>query len=190
MTTRFLASPMQLVGILAVATAIAVVGGNVRVTAAMEETKVGVCHVVGDGGAHLINISGNAEPAHRAHGDARPGELVPNDTSLQFDAECRQVPRPVPVALLACPCWNKYTEANLVSLVTAVSGNPWCLKSDSFVSISADQAVSTLVYATSMGLCALKLNGANVVNYLTPQDANQCLAEAKALVPSISWCAQ
>ncbi len=189
MTTRSLASLMQRVGILAVATAIAVVGGNVRIAAAMDETKVGVCHVVGDGGAHMINISVNAEPAHRAHGDARPGEPVPTDTSLLFDAECKQVPRPVPVALLACPCWNKYTQATLVGLVTAVSGKPWCLKSESFVSLSADQAVSTLVYATSAGMCVLKLNGANVVNSLTPQDANQCLAEATALLPSVSWCA-
>ena len=37
--------------------------------------KVLVCHVVGNGSAHVIDISRNALPAHLAHGDslAAPG---------------------------------------------------------------------------------------------------------------------
>ena len=38
--------------------------------------KVTVCHVTGTGAYHPITISKNAEPAHLAHGDARPGSLV------------------------------------------------------------------------------------------------------------------
>ena len=52
------------------------------------EGKVVLCHRTGNG-YHSIDVSVNAEPAHRAHGDARPGEPVPGDTSRTFDNECR-----------------------------------------------------------------------------------------------------
>jgi hypothetical protein len=36
--------------------------------------KVDVCHITGNGKYVFINISGNALPAHLAHGDSLPGE--------------------------------------------------------------------------------------------------------------------
>ena len=189
MTTKYLARVMQLVGPLAVATAIALGGGIAQVTAAAEQADVQMCHVTGNGSFHMISVDGHAEPAHRAHGDGRPGESVPGDTTLVFDAECKQVLRPVAPSLLACRCWNTYTQTSLVSLLTAVQGTPSCARSALYVSLTPDQGVTSLYVSTS-GFCILRRNGQNVVFGLTAADANICMAEATALLPSISWCPQ
>ena len=34
-----------------------------------KEKKVDICHITGNGSGHVINVSGNAIPAHLAHGD-------------------------------------------------------------------------------------------------------------------------
>lgn len=53
--------------------------------------KVDVCHITGNGGVNQLNVSVNALPAHRGHGDAIPGELVPGSSTLVFDASCASV---------------------------------------------------------------------------------------------------
>jgi hypothetical protein len=53
--------------------------------------KVSLCHRADGVGYHLIDISVNAEPAHRAHGDAKIGEPVPGTQKQVFDASCRPV---------------------------------------------------------------------------------------------------
>ncbi len=53
--------------------------------------KVTLCHREGTGEYHLIDVSVNAEPAHRAHGDAKPGEPVPGTQRQVFDANCHAV---------------------------------------------------------------------------------------------------
>lgn len=53
--------------------------------------KVSLCHSTGSGTYHLIDVSVNAEPAHRAHGDAEIGELVPGTQRQVFDEICRPV---------------------------------------------------------------------------------------------------
>lgn len=53
--------------------------------------KIVLCHREGNGGYHAIDVSVNAESAHRGHGDARPGEPVPDDGSKIFDDNCRAV---------------------------------------------------------------------------------------------------
>jgi hypothetical protein len=52
--------------------------------------KVVLCHR-GDTGYHTIDVSVNAESAHRGHGDAKPGEQVPGDLTKVFDASCRLI---------------------------------------------------------------------------------------------------
>lgn len=60
--------------------------------AAKKAPKVDVCHFDGDTGAfRVINVSGNALPAHIAHGDAQPGDAVPGDPTKEFDGACGQV---------------------------------------------------------------------------------------------------
>ena len=51
------------------------------------EPKVELCHRTGNGSYHLISVGVSAEPAHRAHGDAKIGEAVPNGTGV-FGAAC------------------------------------------------------------------------------------------------------
>lgn len=51
--------------------------------------KVSLCHRTESGTYHLITVGDTAEPAHRAHGDAKVGEPVPGSTPQVFDANCR-----------------------------------------------------------------------------------------------------
>jgi len=53
--------------------------------------KASLCHREGNGEYHLIDVSVNAEPAHRAHGDAKVGEPVPGTQKQVFDANCRPI---------------------------------------------------------------------------------------------------
>jgi hypothetical protein len=53
-----------------------------------EGPKVQLCHKTGNGSYHLIEVSINAEPAHRAHGDGKIGEAVPGIPGKVFGAGC------------------------------------------------------------------------------------------------------
>jgi hypothetical protein len=53
-----------------------------------EGPKVQICHRTGNGSYHLIEISINAEPAHRAHGDAKITEAVPGSPGKVFGVGC------------------------------------------------------------------------------------------------------
>ena len=53
----------------------------------MPTPKVDVCHL-GDEGYQLINISENALPAHRRHGDGLPGGTVPGMPGMVFGSDC------------------------------------------------------------------------------------------------------
>jgi len=53
--------------------------------------KADVCHRTGDGAFQKVNVSLNAVSAHRAHGDALPGEAVPGAPGYEFDASCAAV---------------------------------------------------------------------------------------------------
>lgn len=51
--------------------------------------KVDLCHREDETGLyHLINVSENAKPAHLAHGDGLPGELVPGTNNERFGLDC------------------------------------------------------------------------------------------------------
>jgi uncharacterized repeat protein (TIGR01451 family) len=53
-----------------------------------EGPKVQLCHKTGNGSYHLIEVSVNAEPAHRAHGDGMIGEAVPGMPGKTFGPGC------------------------------------------------------------------------------------------------------
>ena len=53
-----------------------------------EGPKVKLCHRTGNGSYHQIEVALSAEPAHRAHGDGKIGEAVPNMTGKVFGANC------------------------------------------------------------------------------------------------------
>jgi hypothetical protein len=71
---------------------VAIVSGvaQVRRERRGNQGKVVICHR-DDRGYHTIEVSVNAESAHRGHGDATPGEQVPDDPSQVFDAVCRRI---------------------------------------------------------------------------------------------------
>jgi hypothetical protein len=50
--------------------------------------KMEICHRTGNGQYHLLEISVSAEPAHRAHGDAKISEPVPGQAGKVFAARC------------------------------------------------------------------------------------------------------
>ncbi len=62
-----------------------------RVVRGASAGKAVMCHLADDGEYHAIEVGVSAEPAHRAHGDARPGEPVPADPSKVFDSACRLI---------------------------------------------------------------------------------------------------
>jgi hypothetical protein len=68
------------------------------------EDKVQVCHKTGNGSFHLISISINAESAHIAHGDGRPGDPVPNMAGFIFGDNC--TPTTAPPDDLATGCYK------------------------------------------------------------------------------------
>ena len=53
-----------------------------------DDPKIQLCHRTGNGSYLLIEISISAEPAHRAHGDAKIGEAVPGSPGKIFTASC------------------------------------------------------------------------------------------------------
>ena len=50
--------------------------------------KIDVCHKVGKKGFNLINISENAKPAHIAHGDVLPGDIVVGNEDKKYAEDC------------------------------------------------------------------------------------------------------
>ena len=52
---------------------------------------IDMCHATGTGRFVLISVSAAAEMAHRAHGDAAPGDLVPGGSNLSFGQDCAPV---------------------------------------------------------------------------------------------------
>jgi hypothetical protein len=54
----------------------------------LEGPKVDLCHRTGNGSYHLISVSVDAEPAHRAHGDGKVGEGVPGQSGSTFGPGC------------------------------------------------------------------------------------------------------
>ena len=80
---------------------IAISGGAINVVSEQRsEGKVELCHRTDSGTYHLIDVSVNAEPAHRAHGDGKVGDPVPADPTKVFNRQCRPVPPGVDIEKL------------------------------------------------------------------------------------------
>lgn len=68
-----------------------VTGASAVILEDARSPKITLCHAEGTGNYHLIDISLDAESAHRAHGDAKVGEAVPGQPGKTFDSACRPV---------------------------------------------------------------------------------------------------
>jgi len=64
-------------------------GDSAVIVSELRIGKVALCHRTDSHGYHLIEVDMSAEPAHRAHGDAKVGELVPGTLTKVFDDDCR-----------------------------------------------------------------------------------------------------
>jgi len=51
--------------------------------------KLLLCHRTGSGRYQPVNVSVNAEAAHRGHGDGEIGDPVPGSPTLRFDEDCQ-----------------------------------------------------------------------------------------------------
>ena len=63
-------------------------GTTATVITEVRTGKLELCHATGNGSYHSIEVSESAEPAHRAHGDAKVGEPVPGRPTMTFDSNC------------------------------------------------------------------------------------------------------
>lgn len=54
--------------------AMVLVAASAATAIGQPQGKVDVCHRTGNGSSHVINISGNALPAHLRHGDVLPDQ--------------------------------------------------------------------------------------------------------------------
>ena len=80
---------------------ISISGGTINVVSeTRSEGKVELCHRTDSGSYQLIDVSVNAEPAHRAHGDGKIGDPVPADLTKVFNRQCRPVPPGVDIEKL------------------------------------------------------------------------------------------
>ncbi len=198
MTTKYFTRLMQLVGIVTVATAIAVLGGSVRLTAkdkdvAKHEDERKDKDKDKNKDKDKDKDKDWRQNHERDDRDRRHDRDDHGDRDGHKDRGPRPAPPPPPPpppSALSCPCWNTYTPTTLLNVLTSVAGTPWCIKTDSAVSLTADQGVTTLVMANSPSTCMLRANGVDVATIftLTPAEATQCLTEGAALIPSLSWC--
>jgi hypothetical protein len=69
----------------------AVLGMQPSPAQAQPAARVDVCHRTGHGRFVPVSVSGNALPAHLAHGDAQPNDLVPGSSDTVFSASCGAV---------------------------------------------------------------------------------------------------
>jgi len=60
--------------LVAVVPAMVLVSAMTAAAVGTPQDKVTVCHVTGNGSVHAITVSGNAVPAHLAHGDSLTDE--------------------------------------------------------------------------------------------------------------------
>jgi hypothetical protein len=73
-----------------IAIQVAVSGGTAAlVDEVRSDHKVQLCHQSDAGQYHMIEVSTNAEPAHRAHGDGKVGDRVPGALTKVFSEQCR-----------------------------------------------------------------------------------------------------
>ncbi len=94
---------------------------------------------------------------------------------------------------LACPCWDTFTEAELVAAMNAEDvGVAECRVYNPGLSSATDfedrNPYMLAENGTSFG-CVLRLGAIDTGSVLlSEQEANACNAEASTIIPQISWC--
>ena len=86
---------------------------------AARDGKISLCHATGTERYVLITVSVQAQPAHRAHGDAQVGEPIPGQSGMIFSVDC--VATPASTALSVTSGFVSFTEDELGGVT--LSGN-------------------------------------------------------------------
>ena len=163
--------------------------------------KVEICHFDLDYGVwKLISVSSNAVDQHFTHHDdgLPAGDTLGSSTAL--DEVC------TPVPLLACPCWNTYTESKLIAALndTEASGVGVCAVGVNLGLVVArallwgDGYIDRLIRARDttgrdlgdqQSSCSV-LHASAYISGLTIEDsyAPICVAETEAVMSQITWC--
>jgi IPTL-CTERM motif len=94
---------------------------------------------------------------------------------------------------LVCPCWDPFTEAELVAAMNAEEvGVAECRVYNPGLSSAADAEDRNPYMLAENGTsfdCLLRLGAIDTgLVLLTEQEANACNAEASTIIPQISWC--
>lgn len=174
---------------------------------AAQEEKVDICHFDLDYGAwKLISISDNAVESHfNNHDDGLPdGQTLGTTTLLSDDCE--------PVEpLLTCPCWDTYTESEMVALMNRpFSTTPELTRCSSYyhsptlrsVSFFAGNEEGTLensrfLWARFEGVyhCGLVVTDDaeepdinNNFNSYGDAPLDSCASEGVAIMQRVEWC--
>lgn len=88
MNLKHLTTPIILATVLATSSAAVSAGNGARAESSTGGDKRAVCHVTGNGSAHLINVSRRALVAHATHGDGTPGSDVVGMKGFVYDDDC------------------------------------------------------------------------------------------------------
>ena len=156
------------------------------VSASVVDGGVDVCHrTSGDSPFILITVDDHAVPGHFEHGDARPGDPVPEQPGNVFDAECQVTP------VLACPCWADQTEAQLVAILNSeLALQADCATFGGDVHARGVNGNPTEIAAIQTDMsCSLRTSTANVSMTSLPEGAfGICLTQARRIVPQLGAC--
>jgi len=87
-----------------------------------EGKKVSLCHATGNGSYVPISISVAAESAHREHGDAAVGEIVPGQPGHIFDSQC--MPIALPCTLSVTPTSGQIPALGGGEVLLTIAANP------------------------------------------------------------------
>lgn len=145
---------------------------DLEVTPVFSVERVDVCHNLGNGGYELIAIAPAALDAHLQHGDAQPGQPVPEMEGWVFDDLCE----PQEASQSLCPCFD---GATLDAIAWASQS---CIEFQNEPGIWVRLAYTgggpfgtSTIEAVSFGLGAeCSLSGGETVTELTPEQISAC----------------
>jgi len=191
---------------------------------AAEPAKIALCHVPPSTptNTQLIQVgsNGGALDAHLAHADwlatdaicedniddnncdGSPDTQIENNYNCvvqtgDADATCDNGECVVPAPLLTCPCWDRYTQQQILFILEAVATPPdpacsitptlaWAFDN---VSTEAVGIIGRADGPDGRPGCLFNQGRPRAFRVLTPTQGEQCRAEVASIINSpLSWC--
>lgn len=155
---------------------IMVIGFMMPMLALARPNKVDVCHKKRNGNYYLMNISASRWQAHLDHGDAAPGDAVPDAPDSVFDSECNLVLLPPTVV---CPCG--FSEDNFFALGGDPDTGCFSMVLDAFTAILDSQVSPTEIMRVDRSL-EFCFAGVVFEPSLLEEELDQCESDIDALI--------